>query len=248
MTFYLPGPLAASRRRSAPAGNAYASAVLADSPLLYLRLEETSGATCANTGSLAGSATCNGTFTRNVTSATATLGVAVTLEGVGDDDYIAYADDPALDLTGDFTYELWVKSAGYVSGNYLVSKGRDGSTTAGYALFVPGVSGSAGGLGIRVSTSTVLSTATNDVLSTGAWHHAVATRVGTTFTLYVDGASVATTTSSSTPQATAKPLLVGIQQTEFGFQGGLAGSVDEVAVYNTGLSSTRVSAHYAART
>lgn len=225
--------------------SAYSDAVLADSPLLYLRLDESSGSSCANAGSLGGTATCNGTFTRNATAAHTNLGVAVTLEGVGDDDYIAYPDTASLDITGDFTYELWAKvTSGVVAGTYLMSKGRDSPSVGGYGIFVPAVGPPNFSLGIRAANGTILTS--GNVVHDTNWHHIVVTRVSNAWTIYVDGSSVATTSSSATPQATTKPLLIGVQQTEFGFQSGLNGSVDEIAVYNTGLSSTRVAAHYSA--
>lgn len=74
-----------------------------------------------------------------------------------------------------------------------------------------------------------------------AWHHLVATYDNTTARIYVDGVlkSSATSTVQLTPNAL--PLNVGRSSDNNYFFGG---SIDEIAVYRSALSGSRVLAHY----
>jgi hypothetical protein len=214
----------------------YHEEVLADSPLLYLRFEEPSGATCANSGSLGGNATAQGTYTRNVAGGAAGLGVAITLNGATSD-YVSYPHAASLSLTGDFTYECWVKSAYTAVRQCLMSKG-----IGSYSIHLE----TDRRLLVIASTVAVLHQASGAVPNDGNWHHVVVTRVGNTYTVYING--VATTDTSSQPiAATTSDFQIGRELTSGGSQRPLVGSIDEVAVYNTALSAGRIAAHYAAR-
>jgi PKD repeat protein len=231
----------------------YHEEVLADSPLLYLRFLETSGAPCANAGSLGGDATAAGTYTRNVTDGPVGVRPGITLGGTTSD-FVSYPDTASLDITGDVTYECWVKvpnltGTGSPTGYHtFMSKGRTGtgggSSDAGYVLRVnPSrqleiVRSHVGALGAFTS-----GTIPND----GAWHHVAFTRSGNTYTGYVDGASVGTFTSSTALQATTQAFMVGGDVAAGTVAVPLVGSIDEAAVYNTALSAARIAAHYDAR-
>jgi hypothetical protein len=83
-------------------------------------------------------------------------------------------------------------------------------------------------------------------LNDGSWHHVVFTRAQATgaIRLYVDGASVASGTAS-TSSLTAEPSLTFGRLATGG--NAYAGSLDEIAVYNTALTPATVAFHYAAR-
>jgi PKD repeat protein len=221
----------------------YQSEVLADSPLLYVRFEETSGATCANQGSLGGDATAQGTYTRNVAGGAAGLGVGITLNGTTAD-YVSYPDHASLDITGDFTYECWVKSAYTADRQCLMTKGGD-SGGAGYAFFLDTnralVAAKAGVAGLS-------QTDPNVVPNDGNWHHVAVTRSGNTYRFYVDGAAAdAGFVNSTAITANAVPFNIGREVITSGPRRPLVGSIDEVAVYGSALSATRLQAHYDAR-
>lgn len=218
----------------------YSSEVLADSPIFYLRLEETSGATCANTGSIGGNATAQGTFTRNVTSA-ATTGVGITLAGATTS-YISYPDDTSLDLTGDFTYECWIKVSSYAADQTLISKNFQSTGVGGYCLRILATTRI---MRVIKSGVAVLADATTAIPNDSGWHHVAVTRSGNTYTFYIDGASAGTGTASTTINATNQVLSVGMERLPgFGDFNPLDGSIDEVAVYGTALSGARIATHY----
>lgn len=218
----------------------YSSEVLADSPLLYVRFEETAGATCANDGSLAGNATAAGTYTRNISTGMTGLSVGIDLDGTSG--VVTYPDTASLDITGDVTYECWI-NADALQSTTLISKGGNASTIGGYELQ------SRGGGNFRVLRAglTVLLTGAAGGYTAGSWVHVAFTRSGNNYVLFVNGASQTTATSSQTIDATSESLAIGHQRFSGAASAWFNGKIDEVAVYSTALSSARIAAHYAAR-
>jgi Concanavalin A-like lectin/glucanases superfamily len=108
--------------------------------------------------------------------------------------------------------------------------------------------GSTGKLTINNAYSGTAVGATSDgVIAAGSWYHVAATRDGSNnWAIYSNGAVVASGNNSTAIQASTSPLSIGVSDgngsKSFPFQG----SIDEVAVYNTALSSSRISAHYLA--
>lgn len=77
------------------------------------------------------------------------------------------------------------------------------------------------------------------------WHHVVITRNSSRLvTMYLDGASVGTPFTANTSAPTSGTLYFGGSQ--YTTQAVITGQLDELALYNTNLSSGTVSAHYAA--
>lgn len=207
----------------------YATEVLADSPVLYWRLGEPSGATAED-------ATANdrdGTYagcTFSVAGAVDDGDTAVTLDGT--DDRITRADEAALDLGDVMTIEAWAKR-GATGGPHTIASKDENSfdlrfhndrlqfLKANVALIVE-------------STITVTDTTT--------WHHCVATKDGTSVFLYIDGVDVTGSVSNQTLTNTAQQLAVGSNLGGEWFNG----SLDEFALYSTALSAARVLAHYEA--
>jgi PKD repeat protein len=221
----------------------YQSEVLADSPLLYVRFEEPSGATCANDGSLGGNATAQGTYTRNVSGGAAGLGVAITLNGTTSD-YVSYPDHASLDITGEVTYECWVKSSYTAVRQCLMTKGGD-SGGAGYAFHLDT---NRALVVTKAGVANLWQTTAGAVPDDGNWHHVAFTRSSNTYVVYVDGAAVSTSSAVTTViNTTSVDFNIGREVVTAGAQRPLAGSIDEVAVYGTALSAARIAAHYAAR-
>lgn len=79
----------------------------------------------------------------------------------------------------------------------------------------------------------------------GKWHQLTATFTGTTLLLYLDGTQVG---SKSTTLATGASSSINIGRSITGATGQyFAGTLDQVAVYNSALSATQVAASFAAR-
>lgn len=214
---------------------AYEATVLADSPVAYWRLGESSGTAAADeTGTNAG------TYQN-----TPTLGEAGAITGDADtsvrftaasSEYVSVNDHASLDVGDVFTLEAWVKRASNGTAHQILSKGVNG-----YELLLT----STNIVWFNQQEVAVLATSSVTVTADGNWHHIVATKNGATRKVYVDGVDVTTGGGNSTVTNTATELNIGRKTN--GIQP-FDGWIDEVAVYPTALSAARVSAHYDAGT
>lgn len=107
----------------------------------------------------------------------------------GSTDYLSVADNAALQLTADFTIEMWAYVTSTASPQVFISK-WSGST--GYLLYLDSVSNR---LTFANNAVTIMATTTFPV---NQWIHVAAVRNGNTYTLYANGVSVASGTSSTT--------------------------------------------------
>ena len=217
-----------------PIPNAYRDAVLADGPVGYWRLTETTGAAVDTTGNAAGGSYLGG-VTRGVQGALAgDSNLAARFDGT--DDYVSVPDNNALDRGDVFSYELWVKR-GALQGTSqrLLHKGA-GVASLGFGLnnklvLLPGGTGA-----VNIASST---TAVTDQ----SWHHVVATKNGAEVHIYVDGVDRTAAATNSTLTSNATALNIGRASTGSGYS---SADIDEVAVYPTALTPARVLAHYQA--
>jgi len=76
-----------------------------------------------------------------------------------------------------------------------------------------------------------------------AWTHLVVSYDGTTARLYVNGALAASAAVAFAPN-TSSPLRLGAGRTEGAADYYFPGRIDEIALYNTALSATRIQTHY----
>jgi hypothetical protein len=232
---------ATTARLAGKATVAYEDAVLADSPLVYLRLNEASGSTSTD------SSGNSRTFTIDV-PASVTFG-ATGATSDGDDAYqftgntTTYANSASWMDQSSFTVEVWYKSSSAASAQWIAS--RVGSFDSNYSWSLLLISGTLTGY-INQSQSSLNAIDVTDTTTTndGNWHHAAMTYNGTTLTLYRDGTSRDTASPSGfqhDPSALMRvgSLLIAGDKTVCPY-------LDEYAFYGSALSSTRVSAHYAA--
>jgi hypothetical protein len=211
----------------------YKEQVLADNPLGYWRLDETSGTTATNLGSLGAAA--DGTYTGGVTQNV--NGAVVGNQAAsfdGSDDYVLLPGVWGGTSAG--TIEGWVNSNSAAGDTFraIVS-----STTFNFGHFqlYSGAGGSTGFYGGGFPTAP-------PVPPVNTWHHLalVADNAGTT--VYVDGAVFSTAggiSSVITPSADGEVAIAR------GFSGGrlFSGGLDEIAIYSTALSQARIQAHIA---
>jgi MYXO-CTERM domain-containing protein len=130
----------------------------------------------------------------SITSATGKMGNGASLNGTSS--YVAMNSGSSLIVSGgnDFTFSIWFNTGDTLgslftlrdstNGNPVMDLmiGMDGINTNNGRLMVLSRDDSGSGLGDVVSSSTV---------NNSTWHHATATRSGTTLSLYLDGALAA---------------------------------------------------------
>jgi len=231
-------------RCSAAAQDAYANAVTLDNPSLWYRLGEPSGTTAVD----AGSARRNGSYVGspvlgrpgalNCSPDTAVMFNGSTTE-------VTTSTAAAVPAPSTFSVEAWFATT--VGGGKLIGFGNSRSgtssqydrqvylTNSGQVVFGLYVSG----YRIAASPGTYLD---------GKYHHVVATLSGAGMVLYVDGVKVAANATTTTAESNTGWWRVGYDNLS-GWPGAptrshFTGLLDEVAVYPTALSATRVVAHY----
>jgi hypothetical protein len=216
-----------------PPTSVYGQMVLGDDPVSYWRLGDT------GSSAIDQRAINPGVFVNSpAQGATSLLGSdtankAVTLDGV--DDHVSMLASSSLDIAGPFAIEAWIKPT------TLPAAGSFASIVAkpeSYALQFngPQLELTIVQFGVR---QRLLAPA--GAVVAGQAQHVVASFDGTTRRLYVNGTQVASDTLAGGPTSTSNGVAIGSWG---GTQEFFAGTVDDVAVYDTALTATRVSAHY----
>lgn len=139
-------------------------------------------------------------------------------------------DIAATNATNTFTMEAWIKRADTAAGRQFV-----------FYVGNTDIELSANALNLNVTGFGQIAIATNTITDTTTWHHIAATRNGTTKKLYVDGVDVTGSTfdsSSDLSSASAIGYRAGVNSSFFN------GSIDEVRLMNTSVSSNWIAAEY----
>jgi hypothetical protein len=224
-----------------PPQSAYAAAVLADSPIAYWRLDETSGTTARDSSGHGNDGTYIGVVSHGTAGAIASdPDTATTFDGatgyMDGGNRFAFTGQQALSL------EAWVKANSTTS--YLGIASREdtsgGPPSEGYVLFV---SPSDGVFGFQRLDGASQTTVTSmSVASASAYVHIVATYDGSQMSIYVNGASELTQTASFPIAGAMNDFVVGAEAG--GAEAFFDGAMDEVAVYDHVLTPAQVSTHY----
>ena len=227
--------------------NAYSTAVLADGPLSYFRLDESGGSTICDSSATP----TNGTYGAGVSYGTpgATTGDAAITATAG----IGNAG-PGLSGSHDFTLEGWFRRTTTTQDQTLVAIGAAGKGhIAGLNLWTTTTRGNypiaaASSIGLDTYESiNQWDTAPAGVnLWDGKWHYVAVTysAAADVATAYVDGQSLGTRTPIAL-SITAGPILLG-HWVDTVINQPLIGSANDIAVYPTALPAGRIAAHYQA--
>jgi Concanavalin A-like lectin/glucanases superfamily/Fibronectin type III domain/Lysyl oxidase len=216
----------------------YRGAVLADNPVSYWRLGETSGTAAADER-----AANPGTYVNSPTLGAASLlatdaaNKAVSFDGTND--HVKVANSASLNPAGAFSLETWIKPGSIpTTGNFasILTKPESYSLQFNGPRLEFTI--------IQNGTRKRLQAASGAVVA-GTAYHVVATYDGTTQRLYLNGKEVASTPLTGGASATTNALYLG----SWGGSGEFfKGTIDDAAVYGSALSAAQVSAHYAAAT
>ena len=163
----------------------------------------------------------------------------------GSNDYVELAEDSTLQLTGDCTFEFWVKPHNVSGGTQgLISRKASSFSTGGFVIVLDHSSASDKfGLFHKPdnASSRLCETST---LSNDTWYHIVFSKIGSTVTPYTNNVAGTTGTSTNTIQ------LYGTGSNNSTFigkywNGELNGEIAVVRVYNgTGLTASQVTQNY----
>lgn len=133
-------------------------------------------------------------------------GSSIYFDGTGD--YVSLSTDTTnFTLDGDFTIEFWINAQDSTIGGVIANGSSSFVSNAAAIIFDHG----SGADKISFFAKNVQDAAmvTSDALSTDTWYHIAIVRSGSTITLYQDGVSKTTHTSSSTIHLSETSLKVG---------------------------------------
>lgn len=219
------------------AGSAYSNAVLADGPLLYLRLGEPKGSPTVFDAKGTGFGV----------KGNLTLGSAGALHGDtnsaadfdGASGYVNLGNTFKLAVGKDFTFEAWIKPEAFSVTRYIVAKhaGNAGFylniQPNGHILFYAGTMN--GGAKIESAMPPGLN----------VYSHVVVTLTGQKANLYLNAAAEPEVTFAARPADNTALLTLGAHSNVNQFFDGL---IDEVAIYDKALSAATIASHYEAAT
>ncbi|WP_265867095.1 LamG-like jellyroll fold domain-containing protein [Streptomyces sp. SKN60] len=230
-------------------GPHYRGAVTADAPAGYWRLDEATGSVA---NSLSAAQNGGGSYTNTALGTDGVFGTgdntAISLNGNG------YTEIPGSILRGstDLAVEVWFKTTkpGVLIGDQSAPIG--GTTVTGtYApLLYVGTDGKLNGKFYSPGLGTA-KVASADSVNDDQWHHAVITATGTAQVLYLDGVQAATLTGAVSHQSNTRTYIgAGFAKNwpaapaEVSY---FTGQIDEVAIYQHGLTADQVAEHYRSR-
>jgi hypothetical protein len=223
---------------------AYSAAVLADSPIVYYRTNETSGTTAADSSGHG----YGGTYGSSVVLGNANLvtgDVAPTFPGGTSSaaKRLKSSTNAALAPTGAMSIEFWVNVPATVSTTQILFTQSFANGNSYQPVYISLDNGSPAYFTLQINTSSgVVATYPTAVL--GAKNHVVLTWTGTTLKAYVNGVASGTATGSGSLVNYASPYAGFTLGGPVDAHTGFAGSVGEFALYGTALSAARVTAHY----
>jgi large repetitive protein len=228
-------PTASAAPTSAPG---YKAAVLADAPVAYWRMGETSGATMVDESSNGNNGVYQGGFTLGQPGAFASDGnTAVAFDGASG---AASVPSSASLQVNKVTIELWIKKRTESGSGVYVAKNFVGSGHVGSGWFQLLNSDFSGRLAFRVTGDFDPVLVSSTTLALNTWYYVVATYDGTVAKLFINGTLDGTLPVAASPAQNADPLYIGRRADGF-FNNTL---LDEVAIYPTALSADRIAAHW----
>jgi hypothetical protein len=230
----------------------YSSAVMADSPVGYWKLNESSGTTAADDSGNSRNGTYVNTPTLSVTSLLpATGGTAVSFAG-GSSERVTVAHNSAFNLastSAQFTFECWVKldSPSSAALQIIADKSNLTSANGQWRVYWDNRNigaGTVNNLRFFYRDNTVLDwSGSVPAAALAVGGHLACVIDSTHARIYWDGVQVTSVAKAfGSVSATTQPLTFGCRSDGAAFY--LSGTLDEIAIYGTGLSSTRIAAHY----
>lgn len=211
-------------------GPDYRSVVLSDNPVSYWRLGESSGAVAADElGVNNGTYAASGVALGGAGAIASDTNTAATFSGTSG---VSIPDSASLHFSSAMTFEVWVNPT---TTGRIATK----SATGGPDWFLNLETGNKFRFAVADTGFVNHFSPFSAAVALYSWHHVAGVYDGAHVRLYVDSVEQTPATAAS---ITINNNNGALQLAETG--GSLAGTIDEVAVYNTALSAARILAHY----
>lgn len=225
----------------------YSDTVLADNPIGFWLLNETSGTTGDDLTANNNDLTFYNSPTLNVATGLTGITKAITFDGTNDRLQTSTVSTFNIAASSNWSIEMWVKTNSATFGVPIGWRDSTGSN-AGLDGILTINNGTAGLIQLitadSVGNSLVISHAGS--YNDNAWHQVVisATSAGA-IRLYVDGVDRANSTTLRNTGTSNRFIIIGANDTGGGaYAQFYTGTATAVSVYNTALSAAQVLAHY----
>ena len=224
----------------------YSAIVLADNPVGFWLTNETSGSTATDSTANANNLTYVASPTLNVSTGLSGVTKGVTYNGTTQ--YANSSQVSTFNMSPDSSWSIegWFKTTSTSVGTIFMF--RDNTSVnngVGGGIFTNLTTNKVSAFTTDSSIANLVITSSSSVTS-GSWYYVCVTAAsGGALTLYVNGTSEASTSTTRGNSTVSKIASTAAQaQTPPTYSTFLNGSTAAVAIYNTTLSSTRVQAHY----
>ncbi|MCW8131075.1 MAG: LamG domain-containing protein, partial [Planctomycetota bacterium] len=170
---------------------------------------------------------------------------AMTFGGNLDDslDAVAVPSSASLNTTAAITVSAWINPTAWNVGGFdnprIVQKGVNDDQ---FRLTKEGTN-----LRWEIITGGATRTVNTSLPSTGNWHHLVGRYNGSTVQLFVDGALAGSVNATGNIQTTNDHLIIGAKRLGAPYGDYFRGQIDDVRIYNRGISDAEVAELYAGR-
>ena len=227
----------ATAASTAATAKTYSATVLADHPVAYWRMDETTGSTMADASGNANQGRYVGIYTLGQPGALA--GGAVAFDGQSG--AASVMNSPSLQVNT-VTIEMWIKKHTDTEYGVYVAKNVEPGGGAGSSWFQVLNSHHNGELEFRVTSDGAPAVLSNSTLALNTWYYVVATYDGATAKIYLNGKLDGTLKVTAVPKQTSDPLFIG-RRTDGLFNDA---AMANVAIYSVALSADRIAAHWQA--
>lgn len=213
----------------------YVQTIFADTPLAYYRMDEVIGLVAhdVTTNGNNGTISSTGIVYGQPGAIPADADTSMLFDGINGQIIVPGTVNP-FGHSG-FTYEAWFFVGTYSATARIITNEQSfeiGTLTSNSGLYAD--------VGTTGNTDYHLSY--NATINTNQWYHVVASYTGSSFTLYLNGVSVATTAATGTILNTANAIVIASSPTVSNVN--FPGRMDEVAIYSYGLTAAQVLNHY----
>lgn len=211
--------------------------MLADHPVAYWRMDETTGSTMADASNNANNGHYTGTYTLGEQGPL--VGSAVAFDGQSG--AASVMNSPSLQVNM-VTIEIWLKKRSDTEYGVYVAKNVAPGGGAGSGWFQLLNSHHNGELEFRVTSDGAPAVVSTTTLALNTWYYVVATYDGAVAKLYVNGKLDGSLKVTAVPKQTSDPLFIGRRTDGFFNDAALS----NVAIYSVALSPDRIAAHWQA--
>jgi large repetitive protein len=229
---------AATVASSSVAAKTYSDTVLADHPVAYWRMDETTGNTMVDASGNANNGRYVGIYALGQPGAIA-ANTAVGFDGQSGAASVLSSTTLQLNTV---TIELWLNKHTDTEYGVYVAKNVELGGAAGSGWFQLLNSHHDGRLEFRITSDGAPALTSTSTLALNTWYYVVATYDGTVAKLFVNGKLDNSLKATATPKQTSDPLFIGRRMDGL-FNDAV---IDEVAIYPVALSADRIAAHWRA--